>query len=245
MLTSRGAKGLRDVAEAAIHPLIRDRWSPRAFDPGHVIDDRSVRNMLEAARRTPSNRDSQPWRFVVGRRGDPTFGILLDALTASNRRWAAACSALVCGFAVGLDEETGEPLPWAPYDLGQAVAYLTMQAMADGLHTRQMAGFDPRPIRERFRVVAGVHPWIVVAVGALGDPRQLPDKWRLQEGVRRDRRALPSLVGPPASQELSWCGPPVEPLPADEEASGGLGTGHRPNAHRASGRGTGGRNATA
>ena len=51
--------------------------------------------LLEAARWAPSSRNSQPWRFLVSRRGEDAHGALFAALRPGNQAWAGAASALV------------------------------------------------------------------------------------------------------------------------------------------------------
>ncbi|MCP9989674.1 MULTISPECIES: nitroreductase family protein [Streptomyces] len=65
---------------AAVHPLLADRWSPRSFDAGHTLGEEELVSLLEAARWAPSAYSAQPWRFLVGRRGDTTYLRNLDAL---------------------------------------------------------------------------------------------------------------------------------------------------------------------
>src|SRR4051794_13397177 len=82
-------------AQVPLHPLLADRWSPRAWDPGHVLDDASLEALLEAARWAPSAANSQPWRLGVARRGEPAFDALGATLAPGNQRWALAAAALV------------------------------------------------------------------------------------------------------------------------------------------------------
>ncbi|MFY1597082.1 nitroreductase family protein [Micromonospora sp. WMMD737] len=198
MLTRSVEPDVRCEPAGKLHPLIAGRWSPRAYDPAYVVEESSLHNILEAARYSPSNRNSQPWRFLIGRRGDQVFDGLLDALAHGNRLWAAASSVLICGLAARCDE-SGEPLRWASYDLGQAIAYLTVQAMSEGLYVRQMAGFDPARIRVGPDVPTGFDPWIVVAVGALGDPERLPARWQAEEGAGRVRIEMRLLISEAAT----------------------------------------------
>jgi nitroreductase len=109
--------------------------------------------LLEAARWAPSANNNQPWRFLVGHRGDDVFGSLLAVLAPGNRSWAHAASALILVAAQTVDG-TGRPRPWALFDTGQAVAALSVQAEADGLSVHQMGGFDAdaaRDVRPRRR----------------------------------------------------------------------------------------------
>jgi nitroreductase len=48
--------------------VIRDRWSPRAFDPVREVSRADLRRLFEAARWAPSSFNEQPWRFVVADR---------------------------------------------------------------------------------------------------------------------------------------------------------------------------------
>ena len=102
-----------------MHPLLTTRWSPRGFDRDHTLDDRTLTALLEAARWAPSANNSQPWRFLVTRRGEEGFDALAEVLAAGNRTWAPAASALLL-VAAQTTDETDRPRPWALYDTGQA-----------------------------------------------------------------------------------------------------------------------------
>ena len=132
-----------------VHPLLAERWSPRGFDQAHEIGDDSLTALLEAARWAPSAGNSQPWRFLVTRRGDEAHGRLFAALAPGNQAWAGAASALVL-VAARTAGDDGRPQPWALYDTGQAVAALVTQAQADGLAVHQMGGFDTAAVRAGF-----------------------------------------------------------------------------------------------
>ena len=80
------------------------------------------------------------------------------------------------------------------YDLGQAVAHLTVQATALGLYVRQILGFDHAGLADDLELPAGVHPLVVVAVGRLGDPFSLPEELRHHETGLRRRRPLADLL---------------------------------------------------
>jgi hypothetical protein len=203
------------VAGGNLHPILAQRWSPRAYSGEHRCTDAELTNLLEAARWSPSHNNSQPWRFIVGRRDDEVFALLLDCLVPGNRRWAASASVLVCGLAV-LHDDTGAELRWSRYDLGQAMAYMTVQAYADGLHGRQMAGFDPDALRRLFRVGADYDPCIIAAFGVMGDGRNLPEVVRVRDARVRERTAADQLVYVAGSPGFVWCRPdrPTAPTAA-------------------------------
>jgi nitroreductase len=68
-----------------LHPLLAQRWSPRGFDRAHHLDDTSLQALLEAARWATSANNSQPWRFLVTRRGEQAFTRLHAGLADGNR----------------------------------------------------------------------------------------------------------------------------------------------------------------
>jgi nitroreductase len=81
------------------------------------------------------------------------------------------------------------------YDAGQAVAFLTLQATAQGLSTRQMQGFDPDAVRAACHMPDLYEPAIVMAVGYAGDPSTLTIEYhRSDEASPRSRRAISEFV---------------------------------------------------
>ncbi|PRI12432.1 nitroreductase family protein [Leucobacter massiliensis] len=178
---------------APVLDALAERWSPRAFDTEHRFPEGALRGMLEAARWAPSASNTQPRRFIVGRRGSEHFARIERALVGFNRQWAGAAAALIVNVAEVVDAE-GQERPWAEYDLGQAVAHLTVQAQAEGYHTHQMGGFDREAIREAFGLEERLRPVSVTAIGALGALDQLPEPLRERETAPRERRALDELI---------------------------------------------------
>lgn len=178
---------------APVLNTLAERWSPRSFDADHTFPEGALRGVLEAARWAPSANNSQPWRFVVARRGGESFARVEEALLGFNREWAGRAAALIVNIAEVEDAE-GKPRPWAEYDLGQAVAHLSVQAHAEGFHTHQMGGFDREAIRAIFDLDERLRPVSITAIGALGDLEQLSGPLREREAAPRTRLALDDLV---------------------------------------------------
>jgi nitroreductase len=160
--------GAFDRAVTALHPILGARYSPTSFDPGHVLDEPDVALLLEAARWAPSAGNSQPWSFIFGRRGEPTHARLVPHLAGSSARWAAEASLLVANLAHRLVETTDwEYSEFALYDLGQAVAHMTFQAQARGLHARQFRAFDREALEAAFEIPPH---WQLTTMTAFGRP---------------------------------------------------------------------------
>jgi len=189
------AEATARVAEtsAPLLPALAERWSPRAFDSSIGIDDITLRSALEAARWSPSAANTQPWRFIVARRGTEAFDTIVANLAGFNTVWAGSAAVLIVAAAEVVDEE-GAERRWATYDLGQAVAHLTIQAHHDGLHAHQMGGFDAEALREAFQLGERFVPVSVTALGVLGDAETLPEPLRTREAAPRTRRPLDEIV---------------------------------------------------
>jgi nitroreductase len=186
------------LTSAPVHPLLSERWSPRGFDTAHRLPEAQLTALLEAARWSPSANNSQPWRFVVTRRGEAAFARLAGTLAGNNRRWAGRASALLLVLAETADE-TGSPRRYGWYDTGQAVAHLVTQAQAEGLSTHQLGGFDRAAAAAEFGVDPRFAPVVVVAVGLRQDDHGLPADLAAREGRPRQRRPLTELVLPAAA----------------------------------------------
>lgn len=185
------------AADHEVLDLIRERWSPRAFDAGRNVSQGDLWRLFEAARWAPSSRNEQPWRFVVTHRehSPQAYQALFGALGVNNQSWASSASVLILASVQLVVEQTGEMNRHAYYDAGQAVAYLTLQAQSMGLAIRQMEGFSHALAREVCKVPEGFEPAVVMAVGYPGSPETLAsEKHRAAEVTPRRRRKATDFV---------------------------------------------------
>ena len=178
---------------APLLPVLAERWSPRAFDAHAEVSEEALTAALEAARWSPSANNSQPWRFIVGRRGTAAFDTIASTLMGFNQAWAGTAAVLIVAVAEVTDPD-GKARPWATYDVGQAVAHLSVQAHHDGLHAHQMGGFDATALREAFGLDERFLAVSVTALGVLGDPDTLPDALRERELAPRTRKPLDEIL---------------------------------------------------
>ncbi|MFA8449095.1 MAG: nitroreductase family protein [Bacteroidales bacterium] len=176
-----------------IHDLLVERWSPRAFS-GKEIEKDKLHKIFEAARWAPSAYNEQPWRFIIGFKGDETYKKIVDTLVEFNQIWTATAPILVlniCRKTFSLNEN---PNPTASYDLGQAVAHLSIEATAQGLHVHQMSGFEPDVANKLFKIPENYKSTAVMAIGYIGDPSQLPENIAQMEHNKRERNTSKSFV---------------------------------------------------
>jgi nitroreductase len=179
--------------EAGVHDVIRRRWSPRAYSDKDVTAA-ELKRLFEAARWAASSSNEQPWRFLVGRRGDETYKKIFDTLVEFNQNWAKTAPVLVLSVAKRTFTQKGNPNAYALHDTGAATAYIGLQATTDGLHTHSMAGFDQELARASFGIPSDYEIGAVTAIGYLGDPSVLPDYMLKMEVAPRERKPIEQFV---------------------------------------------------
>ncbi|GHB51203.1 nitroreductase [Streptomyces cirratus] len=170
-----------------VHPLLANRFSPYAFDPSGRVDDDALHTLLEAARWAPSAGNSQPWGFLSARPGEPDHARVLPHLAPSSFRWAKDAGLLV----VALTRHYVGDSPvlyseFADYDLGQAVAHLSVQAEAMGLATHQFRAFDLEALTKELRPNPG---WAIVSMIAVGKAADEPPRLRQRRSAYELRTA--------------------------------------------------------
>ena len=177
-----------------LYPLLRNRWSPRAFSEKSVSTD-DLELLLEAARWAPSCSNEQPWRFIVARKEDGEgFAKILSVLDEGNQVWTKYAPVLMLAVAKTTFNASGKPNRWGPHDVGLALGSFITQASAIGLYVHPMAGFDPVKARAVFRIPDDFEAMTAVAIGYLGDPNSLPEKLRERELAPRTRKPLNEIA---------------------------------------------------
>ncbi|MFF0478343.1 nitroreductase family protein [Streptomyces sp. NPDC004284] len=171
-----------------IHPLLAGRFSPYRFDPSAAVDDHTLGLLLDAARWAPSAGNSQPWGFFVSRPGEADHERVVRHLAPSAARWATDAGLLIVTLTRRHVDDT-ELLysEFSDYDLGQAIAHMTVQAQAMGLSVHQFRAFDLEALTKELDPNPG---WAIVSMAALGRAAEEPP-----EG--RGRRSAADLLSAP------------------------------------------------
>lgn len=170
------------MTDRPLSSALAGRYSPLRFDTAHRLSSDTIDVLLEAARWAPSAGNSQPWAFHARRRDEPGHDALVERLAGSARSWAPDASALVVNLAHRfVDDSDLEYSEFADYDLGQAVAHLTIQAHTMGLACRQFRAFD----RDGLHAQIGVGPgWAIVSMLAVGQAASPAPESRARRPVR-------------------------------------------------------------
>ena len=164
-LTSR--RNVRDYSDEPVRPEQLDR-------------------ILEAARRTPSSQNTQPWDFVVVTERDRLVELARVWRGAGHVARSAATIALVA--AVTDDQRVRESVA---YDLGQATMSIMLAAADLGLGAAHAAVADQDLARQTLGLPADRRCAYLIALGhPAGRPLRpiaRPDRRPFQEVVHRER----------------------------------------------------------
>jgi nitroreductase len=146
----------------------------RSFRPCTSFQSRplpaeKLKAVLAAARLAPSQRNLQPWRFVVVQ--DDERKRLLAQSSPRGRLIAEAPAAIVA-FAVEEDIPVtiGGYISAYPLDVAVAVDHLQLAATSEGLGTNWLVEFNEEKVRSVLAVPEGIHPIAVIPIGFPAEP---------------------------------------------------------------------------
>lgn len=176
-----------------IHPLLKGRWSPRSFTDQKVGKE-SLQRIFEAARWTPSSSNDQPWRFIVGTKGDKTWEKIMETLVDFNQKWAKLAPVLALSIGKKISDKNGRPSKTFIYDVGQSVAHITFQAMQEGLFVHQMGGFSAQKATDLFNIPDDYQVITAFAIGHKGAPDLLEENFAEMEKSERERHPASDFV---------------------------------------------------
>lgn len=183
------------MSDIDILPELRQRRSLRAFDPHKTLDMTALAPLLEAARWAPSGGNGQPWRWLIGLRGDETFAAILELLMPFNQVYAKhACALILSAAQVTRQNANGETVTnrTAFYDVGLANMSLAVEATRRGMNLRMMGGFDLQGARAL--LAKDLDAVCVIALGWANDGSQLPAEIQEREKMPRERKPINQMV---------------------------------------------------
>lgn len=183
------------TVDVDIHELLKQRHSPYAFDPGRPVAGEDLRALFEAARWAMSSYNEQPWRYVVGVKGQgDTWDRIHDVLVEGNQPWAANAPVLALGIYDRWFARNDKPNKAAAHDLGAASAMLTLEATARGLVVHQMIGIEPEQARVTFALEERLEPFTALAIGYAGEPHHIPETYAERDRTPRQRKPVSEFV---------------------------------------------------
>jgi nitroreductase len=179
--------------DIAILDIIKNRWSPRSFID-KVPDRALIVRLLEAARWAASSYNEQPWRFIIGLKGDASYSKLYDCMGEYNQNWAGKAPVLLLACSKKTFTKSGEVNRHYTHDMGQAMAFMALQAVQEKMQMHQMAGFSRTTAEKKFNIPEGFEPVTMAAFGYPATPEDLPDDLQKSERAQRNRKSLSEIV---------------------------------------------------
>ena len=177
-----------------INENIDKRYSPRAFSDKKV-ENKLLDELFQAASYAASAFNEQPWRFVYAtKENSEEYTLLLNCLVEWNQKWASNADVLVLNIAKRNFTHNNKPNATYEYDLGQAVAFMSIEAVNQGLFSHQMTGFDPEKAAENFNIDDDFKIVSVIAIGYYGNAEELPEDMINSELEERNRKSFDSIV---------------------------------------------------
>ena len=167
-----------------VYEAIRARKSVRSYRDESVPQD-VLERVLDAARRAPSAKNLQEWRYVVARDAE-TRRRLAEA--ASGQMFVEQAPIVIACCAETNHRRMRCGFESFTIDVAIATDHLTLAAAAEGLGTCWIGSFDPDRVRDILGIPEGIE---VVELMPLGYPQDasVVEKRRLplEEIVHYDR----------------------------------------------------------
>ena len=179
--------------ESGVDELILKRWSPRTF-ADKPVSGADLTKIVTAAAWAPSSSNEQPWRFLVGKKGDATYAKIFESLVEFNQMWAKSAPVLILTVAKKTFSKSGQENGWAMHDTGAASVLMTLEATVLGLHMHGMAGLDRAKVAASFALPEDFEVAAVWALGYLGELEALPEKLQVMEKAPRSRNPIEDYV---------------------------------------------------
>jgi nitroreductase len=148
---------------------VKKRRSIRDYEEKPVPEEK-LRKLLEAARLSPSARNSQDRKFIVVRDKEQRLRL---ARAARGQQHVANAPIIIA--AVGTNPEYHMPndVPAYAVDLAIALDHITLVAVEEGLGTCWIGGFMQAAARDALDIP---DTYIIAAMLTVGFPRTIPEE---------------------------------------------------------------------
>jgi len=141
---------------------ITARRQVRSFEPGPVAAD-TLERILDAGRRAPSSRNSQPWDFVVVSDAAKKEGL---SRTWRGAGWMADAPTVL---AIVMPEAEGDERLGHQFDMGQAAMQIMIAAAGLGIGSGQAVSRDQALAREVLGLPDDRRVGLLIALGHPAD----------------------------------------------------------------------------
>jgi len=172
-----------------IDEVFQTRRSVRAYEPGKVISEAEIRDLVSAAQNAPSWANQQPSKYYVAL-SQEKHDAVLEMVGGNKDRVVNASAFLVSTFETAKSGffrgQQVDPIGdgWGAYDNGLSNAYLVLKARAMGFDTLIMGMRDPEALRALFGIPENETIMAVIALGYRAEEPNVPVHRPLDEIVK-------------------------------------------------------------
>ncbi len=163
-----------------IHPMILNRWSPRAMT-GESLKEEELMPLFEAARWAPSAYNIQPWKFLYAKRDTQNWDKFFDLLVDFNKGWCKQAAVLGVIVSQKILEKTKKPSASYALDAGAAWENLALEGTFRNLVVHGMAGFDYVKAKEVLHVPDDYEVLAMFAIGKRAPKESLSEELQKRE----------------------------------------------------------------
>ena len=158
------------------------------------ISKKTVEELAETARFSPSCFNNQPWRYVFVY-NEEKLKQMHKALSKGNE-WAKKASMIIAVFAKKEDDCLIYDREYYLFDTGLATSFLVLKATELGLVAHPIAGYSPKKTREILGIPDEMNVISLIIVGKHKDQIDpiLSEKQRKAEKERPKRKNLDEIV---------------------------------------------------
>ena len=177
-----------------IHSLIKNRYSPRAFD-SRMVEEEKILQLFEASRWAASSMNEQPWRFIYVTKNDELeYKAMFSVIVDWNQEWVKTAPVIILAVAKLNFSHNNKPNRHAWHDIGLAIGNMSLQATELGLYLHSMAGFSKSKAIEVLNIPEGYEPVTMIACGYKGNINQLSEEFQKLENNKRTRMEFEKIV---------------------------------------------------
>jgi nitroreductase len=150
-----------------LYEVIKTRRSIRSYSPD-PISEKSLNNVLEAVRISPSGSNRQPWKFILVKNKELKKQL---ATACNNQEFIAEAPVVVvaCGYKIPTNRGEYMGDMGMLVDVAIAFTHMILAARAEGLGTCWIGSFDNNQVKRILQIPDDVN---VAAISPLGYPKQ-------------------------------------------------------------------------
>ncbi|MCQ2079567.1 MAG: nitroreductase family protein [archaeon] len=165
--------------------LIAVRQSCRSYDPSRPVEDEKLLACIEAAKAAPSAVNDQPYDIWVVREKASA----VSEAKASFNKFTDECRLFVIftdapyGHPMVADAASRMDIDFRTQDIGESIAYFTLQAADLGISTCILGSFDAEKIHSLLGTDARIQTVIAVGYSTEGYPVREKKRKPVSENV--------------------------------------------------------------